>query len=611
MPNIPDKPKMISVRHPYYVNDSIYWQHWRETYEGGDLYVRKYLQKFSERETDVDFNARIAMTPTPAFAKAAINDVRNSIFQRLTDVLRRDGSETYASAMEGNNGGVDNKGNSMQSFMGINVLTELLVMGRVGVYVDSPVLTGAGTLADVGNHRPYLYPYVAEDILAWTIAKPEQPGYFKALLLRDRGVDFKMELNYGIQMPTGTFTRYRLIWLDEMTGRVNMMFYDHEDNPIDQWGMPVSPDQPIQLDMDRIPFAMMDIGGSLLKDVSYHQKALLNLVSSDINYALKSNFPFYVEQKDMRAVGAHLKDHVLDDGSSFTSKNEKPGKNVTSGVSHGRVYDLKADQPAFINPSSEPLVASMKLQEKLEDDIRKLVNLAVQNKVGQRVTSAEALKLSDQGLEAGLSYIGLVLEGAERQIAEFWAAYENKNESNRKIALVKYPDRYSLKDNKDRIEEAERLSDLMDTVPGDTVKKEVAKSIAVALLSGRVDVAKLDTIFGEIDGANYTTSDAEVIIKSQEAGLVSEKTASEALGFGPDEIEQARKDHAARAIRILQAQTSARQTVDAQARGVEDLSADKEEGRREREEATDTTTEVDKKKPQRGEGKSLDKESEE
>ena len=107
------------------------------------------------------------MTPVPAFAKSALNDVRNSIFQRLADVLRRDGTDTYAQAMEGNNGGVDNKGSSMQSYMGIEVLTELLVMGRVGVYVDNPVVSGLGSLADIGdNIRPYLYTYTAEDILA-------------------------------------------------------------------------------------------------------------------------------------------------------------------------------------------------------------------------------------------------------------------------------------------------------------------------------------------------------------------------------------------------------------------------------------------------------------
>ena len=34
--------------------------------------------------------------------------------------------------------------------------------------------------------------------------------------------------------------------------------------------------------------------------------------------------------------------------------------------------------------------------------------------------------MDNQGLEAGLSYIGLLLESAERQIAEIWAAYEER-----------------------------------------------------------------------------------------------------------------------------------------------------------------------------------------
>ena len=90
------------------------------------------------------------------------------------------------------------------------------------------------------------------------------------------------------------------------------------------------------------------------------------------------------------------------------------------------------DRPEFISPSSEPLVASLKLQEKLEDDIRKLVNLAVANKTGRSI-SAEAKDMDNQGLEAGLSFIGLILENSERKIAEHWASYEEKNPIRRQV----------------------------------------------------------------------------------------------------------------------------------------------------------------------------------
>lgn len=623
---------IIDVRHPKYVHDDLYWLEWRMCYESGPDYVTRYLKKFSERETDADFESRKFYTPIPAYAKAAINDIRNSIFQRLRDVVRRDGSSAYMKAAAGELGGVDNKGSSMQSFFGIEVLTELLVMGRVGVYVDMPRLYGE-TLADIGDARPYIYKYRVEDILSWAIRKPEEPGEFSAVLLRDCGINYNAGYAFGGELPDSEFTRYRYMWIDPMTGKVKMQLFDEEAIPINLDG--IASTEVIDLNLDRIPFTMLDINGSLLKDVYKHQIALLNLGSSDVAYALKANFPFYTEQKDMRNVGEHLRMNVSDEGSTTTSDNTRPGNEVRVGASQGRAYDLKAERPGFIHPSPEPLMASIKLQEKLEDDIRKLVNLSVQNKTGQQAISAEAMRMSDQGLEAGLSYIGLVLEGGERAVAEYWAAYEDVDPGARKIATVKYPDRYSLKDDVDRINEAQELSKLMYAVPGRTVKKELSKGIVTVLLSGKVNTDKIDTIFNEIDEAEYTTSDPETIIKAQEAGLVGEETASIALGFSDDEYLEARRDHVDRATRILEAQAGvslkakiaeaelmaqqggqpARQggksgvelPKNAGARGVNDLALESGEGKREREEANDTTFKAEKAKPVRGEGKKLEK----
>jgi hypothetical protein len=602
---------LTSIRHPEYLEDEMYWTEWRDIYNGGPRFVRRNLKRFSTRETPADFNDRKFYTPIPSYAKAAVNDIRNAIFQRLRDIYRRNGSENYMKACAGEMGGVDNRGSSMQSFLGIDVLTELLVMGRVGVYVDMPKLAGLRTMADEGNARPYCYMYRVEDILSWHEAKPEEPGDFTSVLLRDRGINYNQGLIPGVNLPNGDFTRYRLLWIDPKDRQVRMRVYDEEDQLITLDGIPVDDDAAtIKLELDRIPFTMMDIGGSLLKDVYKHQVALLNLGSSDVAYALKANYPFYVEQVDKRAVGSHLKKTVADDGTSTTSDNSEAGQEATTGVSHGRTYDMKAERPGFIHPSPEPLMASMKLQEKLEDDIRKLVNLAVQNKMGQRAVSAEAMKLSDQGLEAGLSYIGLVLESAEHRIAEYWASYESKDPDKRLIAVIKYPDRYSLKDDEDRIKEARELAELMYTVPGKEVKKELAKNIVTTLLSGKVNTEKIDSIFKQIDEADYATSDPEIIIRAHEAGLVGEQTASIAIGFSDDEYLQAREDHVERAKRIMEAQLAGKMEAaeGAAARGVDDLDASpNESGRREREQASDTTLEADKKKPVRGEGKSLRK----
>lgn len=612
---------LTAIRHPEYLEDEMYWYEWRECYNGGPRFVRRNLKTFSGRETQEDFNNRKFFTPIPSFAKSAVNDIRNAIFQRLRDVLRRDGSLTYMRAAAGEIGGVDNKGSSMQSFLGIDVLTELLVMGRAGVYVDMPELSGLLTMADEGKVRPYCYMYRVEDILSWAAAKPEEPGNYTAVLLRDRAVDYNQGFASGAYLPSGGYTRYRFMWIDPRDGMVKMKLYDDNDNQIDLRGRIIRDADSVReygmtdelgvvpLELDRIPFHMLDIGGSLLKDVYKHQVALLNLGSADIAYALKANFPFYVEQKDMRAVGSHLKKIVDDDGTVVTSDNSKPGEEGRTGVTHGRTYDLKAQQPAFIHPSSEPLLASIKLQEKLEDDIRKLVNLAVQNKTGQRAISAEAMKLSDQGLEAGLSYIGLVLESAERAIAEHWASYESKDKSKRQVATIKYPDRYSLKDDKDRIEEAKEIASLMYSVPGIEVKKELAKNIVTVLLAGKVNTETIDKIFKQVESAGYATSDPDIIIRAVEAGLCGEETGSLAIGFSPGEHLKARADHIDRAKRIAEAQASAKPepSDNMAARGVDDLDDNKDSGKDEREEEQEKDMDADRKDNTRGEGKSLKK----
>jgi hypothetical protein len=619
---------IVEVRHPSYLSSLLDWRKWRITYNGGEYFRKLYLQKLSGREDEQDFQNRLNMTPIPSYARVAIDDVRNAIFQRLRDTIRRGGSNAYQEAINGLSLGVDLRGNTMNGFLGIKVLSELLIMGRVGVYVDSPEVPGNATLADVKGVRPYLYFYPIEDILSWTCAKPDEPSTFQALLLRDVVLNFDQRT----YLPTTTVERFRMLWIDRDTGKVNLQFLDTAGNPIDRAGNPAGA---VELELTRIPFVLLDIGDSMIKDVVNHQIALLNLGSSDVNYALKSNFPFYIEQKDQRAMGSHLKTAVGEDGTATTGGQPGADSDIKVGTTQGRTYDMKANAPAFINPSSEPLKASMELQAKLEDDIRKLIHLAVANTANR--ATAESKSMDNQGLEAGLSYIGLVLEAAERQIAEFWAAYEERDVAKRNVATIKYPDRYSLKTDSDRITEAENLVKLMYAVPGQKVKRELAKNIVLALLGGKVNVGDIQAIFAEIDKAPYATSDPTTIIAAVTAGLCGEKTAAMALGFNDDEHLQARADHAARAIRILQAQQKGGafgdQTTggtrrdpatgktfgsdstnlsdvgdmggDAGARGVPDLSANTAAGKEEKATSRDTTLDHDTKPPVRGKGKQL------
>lgn len=588
-----NKVKIFDTRHPVVYVGQTDWELWRKTYDGGPEFRDTYLKRYTAREETTEFNDRKTITPIPTFAKAALNDIRNAIFQRMRDILRHGGSELYQRAINGLNDGVDRRGSTMNAFLGMKVLTDLLVMGRVGVYVDAPITPDVSTLAEAPNTQPYLYQYAVEDILNWKIAGPDKSSQFQAVLLRDTTLEFDQRT----LLPSTTGQRYRLMWIDEDTGNVMLQFYNLEGLQIGSDGLPAT--EPIKLELKQIPFVMLDLEDSLLKDVCYYQIALLNLVSSDVNYALKANFPFMVEQRDLRATGAHLKQVATEEGTASAGGQGAADEDIRVGATHGRAYDKGMNPPGFINPSAEPLNASLALQAKLEADVRKLINLAVSN-IGVKAADTPT---DNQGLEAGLSYIGLVLENAERQIATYWAAYEERDSKRREVATVKYPDRYSLKTDADRVKEAGDLSDLMYAVPGRTVKKELGKLIVAGLLAGKIDLDTLQKIEKEIDSAEYTTSDPTTIIEAKNAGLVGDQTASRAIGFSENEYKQAREDHVARIKRIAETQGVAAPGSNPAARGVSDLAADTGGGAEEKEVSRETDLEPTTIPRVRGEGR--------
>lgn len=558
------KKNIIYARHPHYLSEMLNWEEWRDTFEAGEYYRDHYLVKFSKRETADEFDTRKKLTPIPSFAKAAVLDIRNSIYQRLVGVTRSGGSSIYQSAVAGEGGGVDGNGNGMDTFMGKEVLTDLLVMGKVGVYVDAAPPTG-DTLADT-VFPPFLTYYRVEDILSYTYSPRGLGGEFQAVLLRDWNASVEIE-PHGIALPNGTEERYRLVW-KEQDGGVYYKLLDSEGEIIPRAN--AREDGAVLTGLSRVPFVMLDIGDSVLKDVASYQKSLLNLVSNDVHYAIKSNSPFLAIQRMQGEYGDHLK--------RPEGKGEGHVEQVGAGI--GRYYGKDENPPEYVSPPTDPLEASMKLQERLEDSIRTLVNLAVQSKAGSRTESAESKRISQGGLEAGLSFIGVVMEAAEKKIAQMWAEYENTN--NPKPALINYPDRYTLKSDEERLDEASKILDIIERLPGKDMKKEAAKSIITVMLDGKVSRDRMDVLLRQVDIADYTLADPEKVFEAHKEGLVSDKTAAVSLGYDEDEIEQAREDHAIRVRQTLAAQTSPdAEARNPAARGAPDLGGDAEQEKEE------------------------------
>lgn len=611
-----------SIRHPFFESNIIEWEKWRIVFEGGELFRNRFLEKTSKREDPLDFKLRKKMTPIPSFAKSAITEVKNSIFQRLADVARRDGPDSYQKAITGVDFGVDFKGSSMNNFIGQQVLPELLLMGRVGIMVDSPKTIGT-TLKDSQGLRPYLYRYQAEDILSWS-ERPGRPDEFDAVLLRDF-----VEIKHG-RLPSETMERFRFMFIGD-DNKVHVQFFRSEpaktetahilgqptgiqtkakEVQIDANGEPT--DQDIVLDMNIIPFIIVELSHSLMMDIADHQIALLNLESLDINFAIKSNTTFYVEQQDERTMSSHIAGPANPDSSGTeaeTGTNRQ--QEIELGSTQGRIYGKGLDQPAFIHPSAEPLTASIAKQERLKQDIRRLLHLAV-SAIEPRSASAQSKELDQHGLEAGLSNIGLILESTERKIATYWTLYLT---TKSKPASIKYPEKYSLKSDEDRRKDAESLRELRDVIPSETYQKSISKEIARIVLGSKLSNEDLNKIFSEIDSAEAFSADPKTLFEATERGVLCLKSLAKNLGYSEDEPDKAAEDHATRLARIAQAQ-SVQQLSDALggvknlpeglegARGVEDLSGEPgTEGALEKQQANDTTEQAVVTNNTRGEGK--------
>lgn len=528
---------ILTLTHPEYDQFEFDWLKWRLAYEGGRQFIESYLEKFSSREEELDFLKRKRITYCPAFAKSAINDIKNSIYQRLVDITRVGGSPSFQDAVKND---VDLFGSSMNFFMGTKVLPELLVMKKVGIYVDMPQINEIINLNKEYQYRPYLYLYRTEDIRCWKYDEYPTQNQYSSLLLRE--CVYKEDPETGL--PNGTMEIHKLFKL--IDNKVYVKIYSNNGEIFEE----------TFLNINRIPFVPLCLPHSLMKDIADYQIALLNLSSADISYLLKANFPFYTEQFDPRAESPHLK------------SNEDKTK-VEIGPTSGRKYPINTERPSFIHPSSEPLLASIKKQEQLVQEIRLLVNLSVANLI-PKMASAESKGFDQQSLEAGLSAIGLELENAEKQIAQIWSLYENYGE----VATVKYPEKYNLKSDSERRSDCEQLDKLIDTVPSKTFQKEVAKSISDILLRNRVSDRTLEQINKEIERASVVNVDPNVILNSVEKGLISEETASLSLGYPIGEVEKAKKDHAERLARIVISQTEGA----AAARGISDLSSNQGNG---------------------------------
>lgn len=571
--NIGGEKRIIDYVHPDYEANKLRWTVFRDTYKGGRDFINKYVRSYSSREEPLDFAERKNASYCPALAKAAIVSTKNALTSRFPDIKRLGGAKTYREAVVGDKFGVDRLGSTMNTFLTRHVVGDLLSVEKVGVYIDKPVMPDNPSMLDTLNKRPYLYRYKAEDIVAWADDETHEPNQYSVLLLRDNIL--KKDDKTGL--PIKWICRYR--YLRKVgPNSILLQFYNEKGDQTD-FDNNVS-DKNYEIKLSVIPFVVFEISQSLLEDICDYQIALVNMASADVGYTLGMNFPFYTEQYDPASEAGALKTGALPeflpvrDGvlprNPGQLNNERAVQEIRIGKTTGRRYPLKADRPGFINPSPEPMLASMKKQSELKNEIKEILASNLSNMSAKSVP--EELQADDDDVESGLFNVGIELEHGERRIASIWSLYEEDNET----ININYPLTYETKSDKERREEATELNEIRSTVPSVSFQKEVAVQMVHVLLDGKITDERMTNIENEIQDAKTMTSAALDIASDLENGLVSDATASEARGYAPGEVVQAKLDHAARIERIQMAQQSvnASALTNPGARGLNDLNKD-------------------------------------
>lgn len=527
-------------RHPEYNAYAGRWRKWRLCYEGSDEFRKAYLEQYSKREQPEDFARRSKLTYIPGHARSSINIIRNALAVQLPEVERK-GSESYLDAMSRD---VDTFRSSMSSFVALEITPWLLVQGKQYVVLDAPQIEGVMTVAE-DSGRPYLFTVGAEDMLSWAY---DSDGRIMAALVRlhQDSVDPVTKLVTG---STAIFRYYRQLGDGEpfTAGKVLVNGPGVLVWEMDKDGKEIR--APYVLDLDRVPITEFRSVASLMSEIADHQISLLNLASTDMDFLWRGNFPIYTEQLPrgagtIRPKGTKRRTSqevdIESGGDNIEPGSGKSDRQRSSGVGKGIGYREGMDRPDFIAPDVENLKASMEKQDALATEIRVLTNLSLTSLSVKALEQSGASKEADRvGEEAGLAYLGRVLETGERDIADLWAMMEGSDPSG---FDVKYPESYTLKTEAERQEEAEKLRALRSAVRSKTYKQVVDMAIAQKVARSISTPEQIKQMNVEIEQAPYFDDDAkqaETISKDLVNSLVSTETASKLRGYPEGEARKA------------------------------------------------------------------------
>lgn len=530
--------RLIASRHPDWTLYHNTWIKWRLAYNGGEEFVKEYLQKYHD-ESPFEYARRRSLTFNPPHSLGVVNTIRDAFAVKLPDV-ERDGSEEYLDWCATN---VDRCKSSMSTFVGEQVFPEMLALQICGVWMDSPLRSPDEDLAAARARMPFLFTIRRENVLSWYY-DPETNELLSFLC--QEWVPVRNE--WGLVVDVALRYRYAELIRDYFgigNNGVRVMFIDKDghltgDNIVDP-----ETAEPKVFPLSRIPFVEFSIPKSLMEDIADMQTALMNLNSCDVDFLFKQNFPVWTEQIDAELEAERelmaAKNH---DGSQESADNNAIGKKRTVGSSRGVAYDKGLNAPDFVAPSPEPVRVSMEKQTAIATDIRVVSNVALTSMSVAALEQSGASKEADRiGLEASLAFLASVVETGEKDIAVlFHEMMGIPVESS-----VTYPRNFNVKTDAENRAEAKELIEIRDAVPISEFQKEMNKRIAAAALRGHVGPeveAGIDEAIDDHIDWDTSVEHANAMTMHRQNGLVTSDLASVLMGFPEGQAALARDQKA-------------------------------------------------------------------
>lgn len=221
----------VRATHEDYDEYAPVWEKMSDVIEGGTRELHeereKYLPRYNEEDDD-NYDARLKRTPTCGFSFRTAIGCRGLLLRKPA-VVKTPPSVTPMLD------DVTLSGMPMPIFIG-EICEEILTTGRVGVWVNFPDATAAGTLADAAvlNLRPSLHKLEAESVTNWATRRVNNETKLSLVVMKEE---------FCTPSPDGFTTeeqdRFRVLDLIDVPNalggvdtvyRVRVMMYDKEAN---------------------------------------------------------------------------------------------------------------------------------------------------------------------------------------------------------------------------------------------------------------------------------------------------------------------------------------------------------------------------------------------